>query len=275
MVKFCRFKALLVLLVIAPVTAADPDRLPLVDAHIHYSQDAWQMIPAEKAVAILRRAGVSRAFVSSSNDDGTLKLLAEAPDLIVPVLRPYRRRGELTTWMNDETVVDMLRERLKNKVYAGIGEFHAFGDDIDLPVVREVIALARQHRLFLHAHSDTDAVHRIFRQYPGAVVLWAHGGFEGPEQISEMLAQYPNLWADLAFRSEHAIDGEVDSAWREMFERFPDRFLLGTDTFTPERWFYVEDHASWSRQWLADLPIALRDAIAHDNAENLLRKVGR
>ena len=254
---------------------AEPERLPIVDAHIHYSQDAWSSLPPAEAATLLHRAGITRAFVSSSSDDGTLALLAAAPDIVVPVLRPYRERGELSTWLNDPSVPDMLRGRLASGVYAGIGEFHAFGDDIELPVVSAVIDMAREYGLFLHAHSDDDAVRRIFRHDPDALVLWAHGGFEGPEVIGEMLARYDNLWADLAFRSEHATDGEVDPAWRELFLRFPDRFLLGTDTFSPERWFYVEDHATWCREWLADLPAELRRAIAHGNAERLLERVGK
>ena len=69
-----------------------------------------------------------------------------------------------------------------------------------------------------------------------------------------MLQKYPNLWCDLAFRSEHARNGVVDPVWRTLFEEFPTRFMVGTDTFTPERWFYVVEHAAWSRQWLNDLP---------------------
>ena len=40
---------------------------------------------------MLRQAGLKKAFVSSSSDDGTQMLHKAAPDLIVPVLRPYRR----------------------------------------------------------------------------------------------------------------------------------------------------------------------------------------
>ncbi len=272
---FYRYPIIVLWLLAAPVALAGPETLAIVDVHIHYSHDAWQSLPASEAVSMLRRSNLSKAFVSSSGDDGTLSLLAEAPDFIVPVLRPYRKRGELSTWLNDDTVPDMLRERLKSGVYAGIGEFHAFGDDVELPVVRQVIELAREHGLFLHAHSDADAVRRIFRHDPDALVLWAHAGFEGPGVIAELLARYENLWADLAFRSEHATDGAVDPAWRELFERFPDRFLLGTDTNTPERWYYVEDYAAWCRQWLRDLPEQVRQAIAHGNAERLLATVGR
>jgi len=227
------------------------------------------MLPPEQAVAALRADGLAKAFVPSSGDDGTLRLAALAPDLIVPVLRPYRRRGETGTWHSDPTVVDMIRDRLSRNRYAGIGEFHIFGEDAEKPVMQAMIALAKEHKIFLHAHSDADAIDRIFRQDPDARVLWAHSGFTDPEEVTAMLAKHPNLWADLAFRSDQARGGTVDPAWRKAFLAFPDRFMLGTDTFTPERWFYVADHARWSRGWLADLPPDVALKIGRTNAERL------
>jgi hypothetical protein len=50
---------------------------------------------------------------------------------------------------------------------------------------------------------------------------------------------------------------------------FPDRFLLGTDTYTPERWYYVPEHAAWARGWLADLPSEIAERIAWRNGEAL------
>ncbi len=84
-----------------------------------------------------------------------------------------------------------------------------------------------------------------------------------------MLRKYPGLWCDLAFRSDHASSGKVDAAWREAFLEFPDRFVVGTDTFTPERWHYVGEHARWSREWLADLPPPVAEQIASKNGERL------
>ena len=92
--------------------AADP-LMPIFDAHLHYSHDAWERLPPKEAVALLRKAGLKRAMVSSSSDDGTQMLYREAPDLILPSLRPYRMRGELGTWMRDASVVGMLEERLQ------------------------------------------------------------------------------------------------------------------------------------------------------------------
>lgn len=245
------------------------DDMPLIDAHIHYSHDAWDMLPPDKAVQALRAAGLTQAFVSSSSDLGTQKLYAEAPDLIVPVLRPYRKRGETGTWHNDPTVGDMVADLLAKNRYAGIGEFHVYGEDVEKPVVRRVVQLAKQYGIFLHAHSDAEAVDRIFAQNPDARVLWAHSGFDDPEDVAAMLAKHKNLWSDLAFRSEHGGGGKVDPEWRKAFMAFPDRFMTGTDTFTPERWFYVADHANWSRAWLADLPPDVAAKIGHQNARTL------
>ncbi len=255
----------------APYSMAQDVKTAIVDAHIHYSHDAWSVYPPEEAVGILRDAGLRMAFVSSSSDDGTLKLYALAPELVVPVLRPYRSRGEISTWTGDASVIPYLEERLAAGIYVGIGEFHAFGDDVETDVMQAVIRLAREHRLFLHAHSDADAVERIFATDPDARVLWAHSGFTGVEEIRRMLSSYPNLWADLAFRSEHARNGVVDPEWRALFEEFPDRFMPGTDTFTPERWYYVREQAAWTREWLKDLPPELVENIAWRNAENLIQ----
>jgi len=73
--------------------------LPVFDAHIHYSQDVWDAISPQDAIRRLREVGITRALVSSSGDDGTQRLYQTAPEFVIPVLRPYRKRGTLKTWM--------------------------------------------------------------------------------------------------------------------------------------------------------------------------------
>ncbi|MGH6816145.1 MAG: amidohydrolase family protein [Hyphomicrobiaceae bacterium] len=261
-----------VILLAAFGTAARATDLPIFDAHIHYSHDARDVLAPAQAIAILRKAGLRRALVSSSGDEGTQQLLALAPELILPELRPYRRRGDLGTWTRDDSVVAYVEERLKAAKYVSIGEFHVYGADVETPVVKRIVALANEHKLFLHAHSDADAVERIFRLDPQARVLWAHAGFEPPGRVRQMLARYPRLWCDLAFRNDPASGGKVAPEWRALFETFPDRFMVGTDTYTPERWYYVEDHAKWARGWLKDLPADLAERIAFRNGEALFGK---
>src|SRR3970040_1143530 len=87
--------------------------LPIFDAHLHYSHDAWDVVPPKAAIAILRQAGLKRALISSSGDDGQQRLYAEAPELVIPELRPYRSRGDTGTWFRDDSVIPHLEERLR------------------------------------------------------------------------------------------------------------------------------------------------------------------
>jgi hypothetical protein len=253
----------------AAVPAAADQSRPIVDAHIHYSHDTWSVVPPPEAIKLLRQAGLRKAFVSSSSDDGTQMLYKAAPDLIVPVLRPYRTRGEIGTWVRDLTIIPHVEARLKANTYAGIGEFHVFGADADLPVMRRLVELAKERKIFLHAHSDVDAVERIFKQDPQARVLWAHSGFDQPDNVRALLAKHKMLWADLAFRNDYAPGGRLDTSWRQLIVDFPDRFMVGTDTPSPERWYYVGEHASFSRKWLAGLPTDVADNVGFRNAERL------
>lgn len=243
--------------------------LPIFDAHLHYSHDAWDVIPPKDAIALLRKAGLRRALVSSSNDEGNQKLYAEAPDLILPSLRPYRSRGEISSWMRDDSVIGYLEQRLARHRYVAIGEFHLYGADAELPIPRRMVQLAKKHNLLLHAHSDADAIERLFAQWPQARILWAHSGFDQPDRLREMLKKYPNLWCDLAFRTDHGTGGRVGPEWRAVFIEFPDRFMVGTDSFTPERWPYVVEHAGWSRAWLKELPADVAERIAYRNGETV------
>ena len=259
----------LTLALLALPAAAPSAELPIFDAHVHYSHDAWDRVPPPLAIDLLRKAGVRRALVSGSGDDGNQRLFAAAPELILPSLRPYRQRGDIGTWVRDEAIVQYLEERLAKFRYVAIGEFHVYGADADLPVVQRAVQLARKHRLILHAHSDIDAVERLFKQDPNARILWAHSGFERPERVREMLRKHKHLACDLAFRNDHAPGGKLDPDWRAAFLEFPDRFMVGTDTYTPERWHYLSEHASWSRGWLRELPPDIAERIAWRNGEAL------
>jgi hypothetical protein len=259
------------LLFSAPAFAADP--VPIVDVHIHYSHDSVEMTPPETVIELMKKAGLKHALVSSSDDKGTQLLANLAPDLIIPGLRPYRRRGELGTWFTDPEALKYVKDRLAEHRYASIGEFHLFGADVDLPIPREMVRLAKTHNLILHAHSDADAVRRLFKQDPSMKVIWAHSGFDSPEEVAELLGEYPNLWSDLAFRSDMGEGDGVNPRWKKVFEAFPNRFMVGTDTYTPERMYFIPEHAQSSRQWLSALPKELAENIGWRNASELILPV--
>lgn len=119
----------------------------LFDAHIHYSSDAWGLYAPERAIEILRAAGIRHALVSSTPDTGTQRLYAPAPDLVVPMLRPYRTRDDTAAWTCDGTVVAHVESTYRRGVHRGIGEFHLLPGEALTPVVRAIVALAVRENL--------------------------------------------------------------------------------------------------------------------------------
>ena len=85
--------------------ATAAERLPIFDAHIHYNRDAWEAYEPDKVIELLDAAGVPRALVSSTPDDGTLMLFEAAPDRVVPILRPYRSSRDRADWFENPEIV--------------------------------------------------------------------------------------------------------------------------------------------------------------------------
>jgi predicted TIM-barrel fold metal-dependent hydrolase len=89
-----------------------------------------------------------------------------------------------------------------------------------------------------------------------------------------MLITYPGLIAELSYRSgiSAASAGKVDKLsddWQRLFERFPDRFLLGSDTWVNESWDQYPQIMGGYRAWLNQLPPLVAQKIAWGNAVRL------
>lgn len=250
-----------------PGMAGEP---PIFDVHIHYSHDVWDTLSPEQAIEKLRQAGISRAVVSSSGDEGTRRLYQADPALIVPALRPYRKRSDLQDWMHDDSVIPYLEQKLDGFPYKAIGEFHLQGEQADLPVVRRMVQLAREHNLILHAHVDANAIYRLYDQYPDARILWAHAGFEHAATVEELMDTYPGLWADLSFRRDVYPASRFLPGWKELLIKHADRFMLGVDTYTPQRWHNIEETLAWYDRLFAALPPGVAGRIRYDNAQRLI-----
>ncbi len=164
---------------------------------------------------------------------------AKPPGLqIVPFIRPYRVRADIQTWFGDPFIFDLVQDEFKRGYYRGIGEFHISGKAAEGEWVKKTVDFAVANDLYLHAHADDIAVEILMRHNPRARIIWAHTGFGLPtERVAEMLAKYPKLWGELSYRSGIADGGgKLTAEWRALFERHPDRFLLGSDTWVNQRW---------------------------------------
>src|SRR5215470_977883 len=244
-----------VMLVWLVLATAQAQELPIFDAHIHYNRPDWQVFTPQQILALLDQAGVQRALVSSTPDDGTLQLYAAAPQRIVPFLRPYRTPEDMGSWPNDPAVQAYVEERLQRGIYKGIGEFHLSATQAEAPTVHRFAVLAAQQQLFFHAHVDDDTVEKLLRLYPQVRILWAHAGMSAPAAtVGRLLEQSAHLWVELSLRSDVAPDGRLDPAWQTVFLQHPDRFLVGTDTWTTSRWHDLVPGMQRVRSWLAQLP---------------------
>jgi hypothetical protein len=245
-------------------------QLPIFDAHIHYSRPDWSVYTPERALSILAQAGVWRAIVSSTPDDGTVKLYEKAPSGIVPFLRPYRTREDMSAWPRDPAVAAYVEERLKRGIYRGIGESHFGADDVGAPTLRRLAELATDQKLFLHCHVDEATVEKLLTTYPGVRVLWAHAGMSSSAAtVGRLVDRFPMLWVELALRSDVAPGGMLDPEWRALFVRKPERFLVGTDTWVTSRWEVVREATAAVQQWLRQLPREVAEQIAYKNGDRL------
>ena len=235
-------------------------RASLFDAHLHYNGEARARASVAQTLAQLQAAGVRAVIATSTPNDGTHALARAAaggPVAVIPFLRPYRTDSDRATWFNDPAIAAFVDDELtRDSSYRGIGEFHIHGGaDASGIVMKHIVDVAVARDLWLHAHCDDEALEAIFAHDARVNVIWAHSGFTTPTaKIAAYLGRHPTLMAELSYRSDIASGAKVSPAWRELLAQYPDRFLLGSDTWTNERWSSYGRIVDDYRAWLGDLP---------------------
>jgi len=249
-------------------------RLEIFDAHLHYNQEPTPFYSLDKVLEVFRRNGITGIVATSRPNTGTQQLVeAKAPSLwVVPFIRPYRVRGDMQTWFNDPTIFDLIKSEYERGYYRGIGEFHIYGNAAASDWVKKMVDFAVERNLYLHAHCDEEALLILFAHNAKARIIWAHTGFTvAPARVAELLEQHKDaLWGELSYRNGITErDGKLNPEWRDLFERYSDRFLLGSDTWINERWFGYDTIFKEYRGWLAQLPADQARRIANGNALRL------
>ncbi len=255
--------------------AAETALLPIFDAHLHYNWEPRPHVALPQVLELFRQQRIVGILATSRPNDGTRALYeARSPDLwVVPFIRPYRVRSDIQSWMNDASIQDLIESEFKRGYYMGIGEFHLSGKDAATPWVKRTVDFAAQHSLYLHAHADDEALEILFAHNGASKIVWAHTGFSTPpEKVEAYLQRHPGLWCELSYRSGITSGGQLTAEWRRLFERYPERFLLGSDTWIDQRWDSYAAIMADYRGWLAQLPVAVAEKIAFRNAEALFKR---
>jgi hypothetical protein len=80
------------------------------------------------------------------------------------------------------------------------------------------------------------------------------------------------LFVELSIRGDIASANQLDSKWKTLFLRHPDRFMVGSDTWITSRWeSFVTIHENY-RHLLNQLPRGIAEKLAYKNGLRLLLK---
>jgi len=261
---------------------------PLFDAHLHYNVEAQAPHPIPDVLGRMRRSGVKAIIANSRPNDGTHALAAsplarEAGVAVVPFVRLYRDRADYDNWYRDDSIYRMVEAELARGTAAGpfrgLGEFHLYESaNANGPVAKKLMALAEDKHLAVLAHVDDAAVDLLMANTPSkgqqVRLIWAHTGISGPSpaRVEELLKKYPLLMGELSYRPGLTCDGgKLCAPWRELMLKYPDRFLIGSDTWINQRWDAYEELMKGYRVWLGDLPADVARRIAWDNGAKLFQ----
>jgi hypothetical protein len=263
---------------------------PIFDAHLHYNVEAQQAHPVDDVLGRMQRSGVRAVLANSRPNDGT-RTLADAGAqtraagvTVVPLVRLYRDRADYDNWFRDPTIATMVDAELRRGTaagpYRGLGEFHLYDSaNAAGPVAVQLMARAEREGLVVLAHVDDVAIDGLLRATPSAGarsrLIWAHTGISGVpvERVRTLLRQYPGLMGELSYRPGLTCPAGgapvLCPEWRSLLLDFPDRFVIGSDTWVNQRWQYYEALMQEYRSWLGDLPPAVARQVAWGNAAAL------
>ena len=267
---------------------AAPYSGPLFDAHLHYNEEAWNgqagPHPLSDVLTRMQRNGVRAVLANSRPNDGTRALAeagaatAQAGVTVVPFVRLYRNRADYDNWFRDDTIYQMVQAELARGTpagpYQGLGEFHLYDSaNANGPVARQLMALADSRGLAVLAHVDDVAIDLLMANTPSkgqqTRLIWAHTGIGGTPvaRVDALLARYPLLMGELSYRPGLSCEGGMlCPEWRALLLKYPNRFVIGSDTWVNQRWQYYDELMQGYRTWLGGLPPEVARAIGWDNA---------
>ena len=284
-VRSCKWLLFIVCLLICVKSYSDSNsstigegvkQLPIFDAHIHYKAQAWERYPVESVIELMDQSGVAMGLVSSTPDQGTIKLWEHAPNRIVPELRPYYGDVGSSNWTKADNISRYIEKRLELYPHEGIGEFHIHRlDTSDESLFREIIEMAKSRDINLHVHSGADAIRWLYSLDREVKIIWAHAGLVEPASaVYALMKEFPELYADTSLREYDILgNGEnINHEWKQIIMEFQDRLMVGSDTWVNSQWDVYANIISSNRKWLSMLPKHVAEKIAYKNAEVLFNR---
>lgn len=159
----------------------------------------------------------------------------------------------------------------------------------DAPSIRALFGLVARYNSFLAFHMEPDKnsiaqlEHLLSSDLKGRII-WNHAGcYTQANTVRKLLSRHPNLYCDLSFRYPPVANSKVvsknpnyqifggygapDPDWLKLIEEFPDRFMIGTDTYS--RYRYDLSIKEVREKLLPYLSITTSRKVAYENAQRL------
>jgi hypothetical protein len=252
---------------------------------------------------VSRMALFARLHRKRNGEPDVLSLKKRFPErFYMGTPKPFDQGGDLGGWFVEKTI-----SHVQDRQYQFVGEIlfahadKAHGEQTptgeryvapDGKNVMKLLSALEQRRVPVMIHwevydwnRDWSAFHALYSRFPEVTFIWPHAGFASHEQVSTVLAAHRNVMITLSKkeRASHSLSnpgkgetlGEsvVDScgkllpAWRDLFAKYPDRFMFATDAHKDFRWAkYAEIVEQW-RFILGQLPDPIAQSLAWRNAE--------
>jgi hypothetical protein len=281
----------------------------LIDAHSHAMMINRAVPNPDDEIQLFKRVSLSGVVLISTNFQLLKDLSARHPGFIFPFINLAREDGLKVLPLN-ETRVQQITMALDSGA-CGVGElplrtFHrektsSEGEEValDHPILAKIYELAAQRSVpvMMHVNLEDDSTVEEFKRmlaaHPKTTFILAHAGTPARASlVGELMTTHANLQADLsgrldpvgrvrippamaAYVSANRITESGDrlkDEWRNLLERFPDRFLFGLDLGPPvERHVYIEDLVKRFRTVLSQLAPRDAERIGSGNIKQLLR----
>lgn len=167
-----------------------------------------------------------------NSDEHIRRTLEMFPGLWQGIGEVFTRHDDLTALTHGD--VPRANSEAMTRVYYLAAEF-------DLPVMLHSNITSKREREPLYLQE----VEEPLRAHPKVRFIWAHAGTSAEIHrrqesldflygtLERMLGTYPNLYIDLSWSMLDTYllndDGTPDADWVRLVERFPDRFMIGSD----------------------------------------------
>jgi predicted TIM-barrel fold metal-dependent hydrolase len=281
----------------AGMTAESASTAAISDVHLHYTWDQQGVTSPQDAIDILKENDVVFGIVIGTPPELAHEISKLTDGWVKPIFSPYLTPQHRMDWFADKNVLVKARTGLQNKQYFGIGEVHlvaGLGPRLSNPVLTGLIELAIEFDVPFLVHIETSS-HKYFlplcKKYSKARFLLAHaGGLLNEKNISALMQACKNVWVEFSARDHlRYIDspivddkGQLLPGWLALIQRYPERFMIGSDPVWPieERhrwdrpdtgWQKLGTYLAFHRKWLSFIPGKLADKIRHENALEFFR----